>query len=76
MFKTMAREDASASGIAAVDMYKMDAEGKAIEHWDRPAIRGRCEECRAPPRSQYSAREPERDVLALAHQAVAIWTMT
>jgi predicted SnoaL-like aldol condensation-catalyzing enzyme len=27
-------DDAADTGIAGVDIYKMDAEGKAVEHWD------------------------------------------
>ena len=33
-FLNLFNDDPSDTGIAGVDIYKMDAEGKAIEHWD------------------------------------------
>jgi predicted SnoaL-like aldol condensation-catalyzing enzyme len=33
-FLNMFNRDPQGTGIAGVDIYKMDAEGKAIEHWD------------------------------------------
>src|SRR6202163_1430628 len=33
-FLNLFNDDPQDTGIAGVDIYKMDAEGKAIEHWD------------------------------------------
>ncbi len=33
-FLNLFDDDPSDTGVAGVDIYKMDAEGKAIEHWD------------------------------------------
>jgi predicted SnoaL-like aldol condensation-catalyzing enzyme len=33
-FLNLFNDDPGDTGIAGVDIYKMDAEGKAIEHWD------------------------------------------
>jgi predicted SnoaL-like aldol condensation-catalyzing enzyme len=33
-FLNLFNDDPADTGIAGVDIYKMDAEGKAIEHWD------------------------------------------
>src|SRR3981081_2234572 len=33
-FLDLVNDDAEDTGIAGVDIYKMDADGKAIEHWD------------------------------------------
>src|SRR5260370_8118083 len=33
-FLNLFNDDPKDTGIAGVDMYKMDADGKAIEHWD------------------------------------------
>ena len=33
-FLNLFNDDPEDTGIAGVDIYKMDAEGKAIEHWD------------------------------------------
>src|SRR6204780_2391122 len=33
-FLNLFNDDPSDTGIAGVDIYKMDADGKAIEHWD------------------------------------------
>lgn len=33
-FLNLFNDDPEDSGIAGVDIYKMDADGKAIEHWD------------------------------------------
>ena len=33
-FLNLFNDDPQDSGVAAVDLYKMDADGKAIEHWD------------------------------------------
>src|ERR1700722_7817792 len=33
-FLNLFNDDPTDTGIAGVDIYKMDAEGKAIEHWD------------------------------------------
>lgn len=33
-FLNMFNDDPQDTGIAGVDIYKMDADGKAIEHWD------------------------------------------
>jgi predicted SnoaL-like aldol condensation-catalyzing enzyme len=33
-FLNLFNDDPTDSGIAGVDIYKMDADGKAIEHWD------------------------------------------
>jgi predicted SnoaL-like aldol condensation-catalyzing enzyme len=33
-FVNLLTDDPTDTGIAGVDIYKMDAEGKAIEHWD------------------------------------------
>jgi predicted SnoaL-like aldol condensation-catalyzing enzyme len=33
-FLSLFNDDPGDTGIAGVDIYKMDAEGKAIEHWD------------------------------------------
>ena len=33
-FLNLFNDDAEDTGIAVVDIYKMDADGKAIEHWD------------------------------------------
>jgi predicted SnoaL-like aldol condensation-catalyzing enzyme len=33
-FLNLFNDDAQDTGIAGVDIYKMDADGKAIEHWD------------------------------------------
>jgi predicted SnoaL-like aldol condensation-catalyzing enzyme len=33
-FLNLFNDDPDDTGIAGVDIYKMDAEGKAIEHWD------------------------------------------
>src|ERR1700739_3179890 len=33
-FINLFRDDPNDTGIADVDIYKMDAEGKAVEHWD------------------------------------------
>src|ERR1700743_1981668 len=33
-FLNLFNDDPNDTGIAGVDIYKMDAEGKAIEHWD------------------------------------------
>jgi predicted SnoaL-like aldol condensation-catalyzing enzyme len=34
LFLNLFNDDPADTGIAGVDIYKMDAEGKAIEHWD------------------------------------------
>jgi hypothetical protein len=33
-FLNLFNDDPADTGVAGVDIYKMDAEGKAIEHWD------------------------------------------
>ena len=33
-FLNLFNDDPRDTGIAGVDIYKMDADGKAIEHWD------------------------------------------
>jgi hypothetical protein len=33
-FLNLFKDDPQDTGIAGVDIYKLDAEGKAIEHWD------------------------------------------
>ena len=33
-FLNLFNDDPADTGIAGVDIYKMDAEGKAVEHWD------------------------------------------
>jgi predicted SnoaL-like aldol condensation-catalyzing enzyme len=33
-FLNLFNDDPTDTGIAGVDIYKMDAEGKAVEHWD------------------------------------------
>jgi len=33
-FLNLFNDDPKDTGIAGVDVYKMDADGKAIEHWD------------------------------------------
>ena len=33
-FFNLFNDDPNDTGIAAVDIYRMDAEGKAVEHWD------------------------------------------
>jgi predicted SnoaL-like aldol condensation-catalyzing enzyme len=33
-FLNLSNDDPNDTGIAGVDIYKMDADGKAIEHWD------------------------------------------
>ena len=33
-FLNLFNDDPEDAGIAGVDIYKMDADGKAIEHWD------------------------------------------
>ena len=33
-FLNLFNDDPDDTGIAGVDIYRMDAEGKAIEHWD------------------------------------------
>ena len=33
-FLNLFNDDPDDSGIAGVDIYRMDAEGKAVEHWD------------------------------------------
>ena len=33
-FLNLFNDDPQDSGVAGVDLYKMDADGKAIEHWD------------------------------------------
>jgi predicted SnoaL-like aldol condensation-catalyzing enzyme len=33
-FLNLFNDDPQDTGIAGVDIYKMDADGKAVEHWD------------------------------------------
>ena len=33
-FLNLFKDDPQDTGIAGVDIYKMDADGKAVEHWD------------------------------------------
>ena len=33
-FLNLFNDDPQDTGVAGVDLYKMDADGKAIEHWD------------------------------------------
>ena len=33
-FLNLFNDDPNDTGVAGVDIYKMDADGKAIEHWD------------------------------------------
>ncbi len=33
-FLNLFNDDPDETGIAGVDIYRMDAEGKAVEHWD------------------------------------------
>jgi predicted SnoaL-like aldol condensation-catalyzing enzyme len=33
-FVNLLNDDPNDAGIAGVDIYKMNAEGKAVEHWD------------------------------------------
>jgi predicted SnoaL-like aldol condensation-catalyzing enzyme len=39
-FLNLFNDDPEDTGIAGVDIYKMDADGKAIEHWDTLQIVG------------------------------------
>ena len=39
-FMNLFNDDPEDTGIAGVDIYKMDADGKAIEHWDTLQIVG------------------------------------
>ncbi len=39
-FLNLFNDDPNDTGIAGVDIYKMDADGKAIEHWDTLQIAG------------------------------------
>src|ERR1700751_811494 len=39
-FLNLFNDDSNDTGIAGVDIYKMDADGKAIEHWDTLQIVG------------------------------------
>lgn len=39
-FLNLFNDDPNDTGIAGVDIYKMDAEGKAIEHWDTLQVVG------------------------------------
>jgi predicted SnoaL-like aldol condensation-catalyzing enzyme len=33
-FLNLFNDDPNDTGVAGVDIYRMDAEGKAVEHWD------------------------------------------
>ena len=50
-------------GIAGVDIYKMDADGRAIEHWDTLQFVGNPKKRGANDRAGHSACQPKRDVL-------------
>ena len=39
-FLNLFNDDPNDTGIAGVDIYKMDADGKAIEHWDTLQVVG------------------------------------
>jgi predicted SnoaL-like aldol condensation-catalyzing enzyme len=39
-FLNLFNDDPADTGIAGVDIYKMDAEGKAVEHWDTLQVVG------------------------------------
>jgi len=54
-------------GIAAVDIYKMDADGKAIETLGHLAARWRPEELGTVDCAEHSARQPEWNVLSGRH---------
>jgi len=67
-FLNLFNDDPDDTGIAGVDIYKFDADGKAIEHWDTLQLVGdpktRCRwsrrTFRAPTRTECSEREDLR----------------
>ena len=45
-FLNLFNDDPQDTGIAGVDIYKMDADGKAIEHWDALQLVGNPKDAR------------------------------
>jgi predicted SnoaL-like aldol condensation-catalyzing enzyme len=61
-FLNLFNDDQHDTGIAGVDIYKMDADGKAIEHWDTLQQVGNPKRLGSPDRPECSPRQCERDV--------------
>lgn len=62
-FLNLFNDDLNDTGIAGVGIYKFDADGKAIEHWDALQFVGDSKNA-APLIAQHCARQPERHVLS------------
>jgi predicted SnoaL-like aldol condensation-catalyzing enzyme len=68
-FLNLFNDDPNDTGIAGVDIYRMDADGKAMEHWGHIASRWRSEKLGAVDRAEHPARQPEWNVLRAGRAA-------
>jgi len=56
-FLNLFTDDPNDAGIAGVDIYRMNAEGKAVEHWDTLQARGNTSKLRSDYRPEHPARK-------------------
>ena len=62
-FLNLFNDDPEDTGVAGVDIYRLDADGKAIEHWDTLQLVGNPQKLGPVGRAECPPRQFKRDVL-------------